>query len=151
VRELAPSRLTQKEFCARTGVDRGTFREWRRVVEAEAGPKVEGSACAWAMLSLPPSCRVWLSTTSRCARTGPGTGRSRPARGEDRERALRVLPGSRAAMDAFKVRLDEEQPRHLPKSPMAKAIADTLNNWSELTVFLDNHGVPPDNSASEPP
>jgi len=54
-------------------------------------------------------------------------------------------------MDAFKVRLDEEQPRHLPKSPMAKAIADTLNNWSELTVFLDNHGVPPDNSASEPP
>jgi transposase len=37
----------------------------------------------------------------------------------------------------------------LPKHPMAQAVAYTLNQWNELTVFAGDGAVPIDNNASE--
>jgi transposase len=38
---------------------------------------------------------------------------------------------------------------HPPKSPMGKAIGYAINNWEELTRFLENSQLPLDNNASE--
>src|SRR5690606_39893285 len=51
--------------------------------------------------------------------------------------------------DTFKKWLDEQLPRHPPKSPLAVAIRYTLTQWDELGVFLDDARVPLDNNASE--
>ncbi|MFO0665083.1 MAG: IS66 family transposase [Polyangiaceae bacterium] len=51
--------------------------------------------------------------------------------------------------EKFKVWLDEQQPRHPPKSPLGGAIRYTLGQWQELGVFLDDARVPLDNNASE--
>jgi transposase len=53
------------------------------------------------------------------------------------------------ARDAMKHWLDEQQPRHPPKSPLGVAIRYTLGQWAELGVFLEDAGVPLDNNASE--
>jgi transposase len=37
----------------------------------------------------------------------------------------------------------------LPKNPMAEAVNYSLNQWKELTLFLDDGTVPIDNNASE--
>lgn len=56
---------------------------------------------------------------------------------------------SRPIMNRLKEWLDAQKPLHLPKSPIATAISYTLNNWEELSRFLDDVRVPLDNNASE--
>lgn len=43
----------------------------------------------------------------------------------------------------------EQSGLHPPKSPMGKAIAYAMNNWAELTRFVDDERLPLDNNASE--
>jgi len=62
--------------------------------------------------------------------------------------ALRQSAG-RAAMDHFRAFLDEEQPRHPPKSPIGAALSYAVNQWDTLTRFLDDVKIPLDNNASE--
>ncbi len=40
-------------------------------------------------------------------------------------------------------------PTLLPKSPLAKAFAYTLSNWTALTVFVDDGMLAADNNLSE--
>jgi transposase len=56
---------------------------------------------------------------------------------------------SRSAMDAFKLWLDEQRPRHLPKGSLGQAISYTLAQWTPLTRFLEDARLPVDNNASE--
>ena len=56
---------------------------------------------------------------------------------------------SKPLMDALHTWLIEQQSLHLPKGPMGQAIAYSLNQWKELTVFLDDCRVPIDNNRSE--
>ena len=42
-----------------------------------------------------------------------------------------------------------QQPLHLPKGPMGTAISYALNSWKELTRFLEDARIPPDNNRSE--
>jgi transposase len=56
---------------------------------------------------------------------------------------------SRPLMDKLHAHLTEQKPHHLPKGPMGKAISYILGNWKELTQFLDDVRLPPDNSRSE--
>ncbi len=43
----------------------------------------------------------------------------------------------------------EQSGLHPPKSPMGKAITYALNNWTELTRFVDDERLPLDNNKSE--
>jgi hypothetical protein len=43
----------------------------------------------------------------------------------------------------------EEKSKLLPKHPMAQAIAYTLNQWAELTLFLSDGAVPIHNNLAE--
>ena len=45
--------------------------------------------------------------------------------------------------------LEAEKHLHAPKSPMGSAVAYALNHWTELTRFIENPGIPPDNNRSE--
>jgi transposase len=56
---------------------------------------------------------------------------------------------SRPLMDKLYAYLAEQKPLHLPKGPMSKAIGYILGNWKELTAFLDDVRLPPDNNRSE--
>jgi transposase len=56
---------------------------------------------------------------------------------------------SKNAMDKLKKWLENHKTHWIPSELAAKAIAYTLDNWQELTVFLDNVLVPVDNNASE--
>jgi transposase len=56
---------------------------------------------------------------------------------------------SRPLMDKLHAHLTEQKPLHLPKGPMSKAIGYILGNWQELTAFLDDVRLPPDNNRSE--
>jgi transposase len=56
---------------------------------------------------------------------------------------------SRPLMDKLHAYLTEQKPLHLPKGPMSKAIGYILGNWKELTAFLDDVRLPPDNNKSE--
>ncbi|MFM2153848.1 MAG: hypothetical protein RL199_2283 [Pseudomonadota bacterium] len=51
--------------------------------------------------------------------------------------------------DRLRQWLDDQRPRHPPKSPLAAAIRYTLGQWDELGVFLEDERVPLDNNASE--
>lgn len=63
-------------------------------------------------------------------------------------RDLRQLK-SKPRMETLRAWLDEQQPLHLPESPMGKAISYAINQWPSLIVFLGNPAVPLDNNASE--
>jgi len=52
-------------------------------------------------------------------------------------------------MEKLKKWLQEHEGSHPPKSLMGSAIAYCLKNWTELTRFLDDPKIPPDNNASE--
>jgi len=52
-------------------------------------------------------------------------------------------------MARIKELLEEQSPRHTPKSPMGQAIGYALRNWEELTRFLEDAHIPPDNNRSE--
>jgi transposase len=56
---------------------------------------------------------------------------------------------SRPLMDKLHAHLTAQEPLHLPKGPMSKAIGYILGNWKELTAFLDDARLPPDNNRSE--
>ena len=56
---------------------------------------------------------------------------------------------SRPAMDKFQAWLMTQQPLHLPKSLMRKAINYALNNWEALCLFLTDARIPLDNNTSE--
>ena len=45
--------------------------------------------------------------------------------------------------------LEQQKPLHTPKGPMGSAIGYALNHWKELTRFLENSRIPPDNNRSE--
>ncbi len=60
-------------------------------------------------------------------------------------RAARSAP----VMAELMAYLESEQPKHLPKGPMGKAISYTLSNASALTVFLSDPRVSVDNNVSE--
>ena len=56
---------------------------------------------------------------------------------------------ARNAMERFRTFLDEQHPRHPPKSPIGTALSYALNQWDTLTPFLDDVKIPLDNNASE--
>jgi transposase len=55
-------------------------------------------------------------------------------------------PAIRSKLKAW---LEEQRPRHLPKSPIGTAITYGLKRWDDLGRFLDDARVPLDNNASE--
>ena len=66
----------------------------------------------------------------------------------DQHTALRKAR-SRPIMDRLHTWLRERQDKYAPKSPMATAVRYALNNWTELTRFLEDARLPPDNNRSE--
>jgi transposase len=56
---------------------------------------------------------------------------------------------SRPLMEKLRKWLSEQEALHPPKSLMAKAVGYCAKNWTELTRFLDDATIPPDNNASE--
>jgi transposase len=63
-------------------------------------------------------------------------------------RLLRQTAG-KDAMARLRHWLDEEQPKHAPKTPLGAAIGYALNQWETLMRFLDDERIPLDNNASE--
>lgn len=68
--------------------------------------------------------------------------------GTPEHRALRQAQ-SAPLMSKLKSWLEARQGVHPPKSKLGIAIRYALRQWSELTVFLDDPNVPPDNNRSE--
>ncbi len=56
---------------------------------------------------------------------------------------------TRPIMDRFHEWLDGQNGRYPPKTPMAKAVSYALSHWKELTEFLSDARLPPDNNRSE--
>jgi transposase len=56
---------------------------------------------------------------------------------------------SRVAMERLREWIVDEQPKHVPKSPLGQALSYALNQWERLLCFLDNVHIPVDNNASE--
>jgi transposase len=56
---------------------------------------------------------------------------------------------ARPIMDRLHAWLIERKDQYAPRSPMASAVRYALNNWDELTRFLDDARIPPDNNRSE--
>jgi transposase len=74
--------------------------------------------------------------------------RQRGIAGTPSHLALRAQE-SRPTLDAIKAWLDEQAPKHPPKSPIAGAIGYALGQWKELTLFLTDARIPIHNNASE--
>jgi len=66
----------------------------------------------------------------------------------DKHLALRQTR-SRAAMEAFRTWLDEQQGVVPPKSALGEAVRYAINQWPTLTRFIDDARIPVDNNASE--
>ena len=56
---------------------------------------------------------------------------------------------SRPIMDRLHAWLEERKDQYAPKSAIASAVRYALNSWEELTRFLDDARIPPDNNRSE--
>jgi transposase len=56
---------------------------------------------------------------------------------------------SKPLLDKLHTWLVEKKDTYLPKGGMGSAMRYALDNWTELTRFLDNVHVPPDNNRSE--
>jgi transposase len=56
---------------------------------------------------------------------------------------------SKPIMNRLHAWLEQRKDQYPPKSPMASAIRYAFNNWQELTRFLDDARIPPDNNRSE--
>ena len=52
-------------------------------------------------------------------------------------------------LDAFKEWLDREKLRALPRTPIAEAINDALNQWEALNVYVRDGNLAIDNNAAE--
>lgn len=68
--------------------------------------------------------------------------------GTEAHRQLRQAK-TKPIMEAFRAWLLELEPQVLPKSPIAAAVGYALRQWEQLTAFLDDPGLPPDNNESE--
>jgi transposase len=69
------------------------------------------------------------------------------ARTDDHTKLRRAR--ARPIMDRLHGWLVERKDQHAPKSPMGSALRYAINNWIELTRFLDDARIPPDNNRSE--
>lgn len=76
------------------------------------------------------------------------TARERGIEGTAEHLALRRAE-SVPLMEKLKSWLEARQGLHPPKSKLGIAIRYALRQWNELTVFLDDPSVPPDNNRSE--
>jgi transposase len=56
---------------------------------------------------------------------------------------------ARRLVEEWHQRLQGWKPTLLPKNPMAEAVNYSLNQWPELTLFLEDGAVPIDNNVSE--
>ena len=56
---------------------------------------------------------------------------------------------SRPIMEKLRAWIADQEGLHPPKSLMGRAIGYATKNWTELTRFLDDSKIPPDNNASE--
>jgi len=56
---------------------------------------------------------------------------------------------SKPIMDKMFIWLQEKKPQAPPKSDLGKAITYSLNNWKELTLFLEDGTIPIDNNFVE--
>ncbi len=74
--------------------------------------------------------------------------RERGICGTDGHGALRASR-SRAIMDRLADWLRQKNDAYPPKSPMGRAISYAAKNWTELTEFLNDPKIPPDNNRSE--
>ena len=74
--------------------------------------------------------------------------KERSISGTAEHRALRQAE-SAPLMAKLKWWLESRQGLHPPKSKLGIAIRYALRQWAELTVFLDDPTVPPDNNRSE--
>ncbi|WAM28552.1 IS66 family transposase [Myxococcus sp. NMCA1] len=63
-------------------------------------------------------------------------------------RALRQLH-SAPVLARLHVWLEEQTPRHPPKSPLGQAISYALKQWAALTRFVENERLPLDNNRAE--
>ena len=52
-------------------------------------------------------------------------------------------------LEQMKTWVEQQQPHHLPRSPMGQAITYMLNQWSPLTHYLTDGKIPIDNNLSE--
>lgn len=68
--------------------------------------------------------------------------------GTDRHLAMRQVR-SKPILESLKERLEEEEPNHLPKGPVAKAIGYFTGNYDALELFLEDPNIPLDNNISE--
>lgn len=68
--------------------------------------------------------------------------------GTDAHRALRA-ERSVPLMGKLAVWLEQQTTKHLPQGPMGKAVRYAIDNWTELTRFLSDPKIPPDNNRSE--
>ena len=74
--------------------------------------------------------------------------RERGICGTHAHRVLRATR-SKAIMDRLADWLREKKDAYPPKSPMGRAISYATKNWTELTEFLNDPKIPPDNNRSE--
>jgi len=56
---------------------------------------------------------------------------------------------SKPILEGLKEYLEEEEPNHLPKGPVAKAIGYFTGNYDALKLFLSDANIPLDNNISE--
>jgi transposase len=56
---------------------------------------------------------------------------------------------SRPILEQLQAWIAKNEGKHIPKSPLGMAMAHAKKNWTELTRFLDDARIPPDNNASE--
>jgi len=68
--------------------------------------------------------------------------------GTDKHLAMRQVR-SKPILEDLKERLEEEEPNHLPKGPIAKAIGYFLGNYDALELFLTDPNIAMDNNISE--
>jgi transposase len=76
------------------------------------------------------------------------TARERGIEGSPEHRALRQADGG-PLMAKLKMWLESRQGLHPLRSKLGMATRYALRQWAELTVFLDDPTVPPDNNRSE--
>ena len=68
--------------------------------------------------------------------------------GTDKHFAMRQVR-SKPILEGLKVYLEKEEPNHLPKGPVAKAIGYLTGNYEALELFLSDPNIALDNNVSE--
>jgi len=68
--------------------------------------------------------------------------------GTDKHLAMRQVR-SKPILEGLKEHIEEEEPHHLPKGPVAKAVGYFLGNYDALELFLTDPNIALDNNVSE--